>query len=552
MTQSVHSHPSVSSRASTSTIDTTTTTFADFSLHPDLQRGIEQLGFETPTEVQRNSIPVALSGRDLLACAMTGSGKTAAFLLPIMHRILESRKQQKPESFGRHSVTRALILTPTRELAAQIHEHMVELARFTTLRGAAVFGGVGMEPQINAFRTGVDIIIATPGRLLDHFTYPHGQLPGLEYLVLDEADRMLDMGFLPDIRRVLAQLPKTPRQTLFYSATMPEPIVALAHDMLRNPVSINIRNTTTPATGIKHAAYSVPENLKQFLLVDIFRHEAIRSAIVFTRTKHRADRLAAFLNRHGIGCLAIHSNRSQTRRTEALGSFKNGQCPVLVATDIAARGIDVEALSHVVNFDVPHLAEDYVHRVGRTARASLKGTAITLVAPHEEIDFCMIEKKIAKKIQRRQIEGFNYRAAGEPLEIPLGERIAAIRARKAEERARSAAKARAKAEREALTAQQVKRTQRPALNALSPRPTQTSSSRSDSTRKDTRRSHQVRPGTTRGNDRSIPVWVDSTDAPEPRRSSPDRSPQETRRHAQTAPRRDDSRSSSSHPARRRS
>lgn len=487
-------------------------TFADFDLHPDLQRGIDQLGFQTPTEVQRNSIPVALTGRDLLACAMTGSGKTAAFLLPIMHRILASRQRQKTDTFGQRSVTRALVLTPTRELAAQIHEHMTELARFTTLRSAAVFGGVGMEPQTHAFRTGVDIIIATPGRLLDHFTYPHGKLPHLEYLVLDEADRMLDMGFLPDIRRVLAQLPQTPRQTLFYSATMPEPIVTLSHDMLKNPVAINIRHTTTPATGIKHAAYAVPENLKQHLLVEVFRHEAIRSAIVFTRTKHRADRLAAFLNQHGIACLAIHSNRSQTRRTEALGSFKNGQCPVLVATDIAARGIDVEALSHVVNFDVPHLAEDYVHRVGRTARASLKGTAITLVAPHEEIDFCMIEKKIAKKIQRRQVEGFNYRAAGEPLEIPLGTRIAAIRARKAEERARSAAKARAKAEREALTAQQTKRTQRQSPSAaLQTRPAakQSHAERSPSPRHQAPQSAKPRPA----NDRSIPIWVDSSDSP---------------------------------------
>ncbi|HNV69279.1 MAG TPA: DEAD/DEAH box helicase [Candidatus Ozemobacteraceae bacterium] len=508
-------------------------TFASFNLHPDLMRGIEQLGFETPTEVQRNSIPVALSGRDLLACAMTGSGKTAAFLLPIMHGILTRRQAQKPEGFGHRSVTRALILTPTRELAAQIHEHMIELARFTTLRGAAVFGGVGMEPQTNAFRTGVDIIIATPGRLLDHFTYPHGKLPHLEYLVLDEADRMLDMGFLPDIRRVLAQLPQTPRQTLFYSATMPEPIVTLSQDMLRNPVAINIRNTTTPATGIKHAAYTVPENLKQHLLVEVFKHEAIRSAIVFTRTKHRADRLAAYLNQNGIACLAIHSNRSQTRRTEALGSFKNGQCPVLVATDIAARGIDVEALSHVVNFDVPHLAEDYVHRVGRTARASLKGTAITLVAPHEEIDFCMIEKKISKKIQRRQVEGFNYRAPGEPLEIPLGQRIAAIRARKADERARSAAKARAKAEREALSAQQAKRTQRSSLSTLSTRTSQVSATREQPTRRQTQGGSHHPSTRSAASDRSIPIWVDSTDAQNPRQqpsSSPRSSqPRDTNR-----------------------
>ena len=403
----------------------------------DLQRGVAELGFTTPTPIQVNSIPPAISGQDILACAQTGSGKTAAFLLPIMHRILDVVQREKASGRPVQGKTRALVLSPTRELAAQICEHLVELARFTTLRGAAVFGGVGMSPQIFAFQSGVDILIATPGRLLDHFSQPYARLANLEYLVLDEADRMLDMGFLPDIRRVLSHLPKRPRQTMFFSATLPEPIVVLAHDMLTNPAAINIERPPMVAHGIEHLAFQVPEALKQNLLLEILRQHPVRSAIVFTRTKHRANRLAQFLDYHKVSCDCIHGNRSQSQRTKALQDFRTGETQILVATDIAARGIDVEALSHVINFDVPNLVDDYIHRAGRTARANLTGHAFTLVAPQESYDFMRIEKHISTRIKRVIVEGFNY--SGKPteaLEVPLAQRIAAIRAKRSQDRAR--------------------------------------------------------------------------------------------------------------------
>jgi ATP-dependent RNA helicase RhlE len=421
-------------------------------LHPDLQRGIERLGFTTPTPIQISSVGPAAAGRDILACAETGSGKTAAFLLPIMHRLLTARDHDKAHNISFRATTRALILTPTRELAAQINEHLAELARFTTIRGAAIFGGVGMGPQEAAFRRGVDILIATPGRLLDHFTYSYGVLPDLQYLVLDEADRMLDMGFLPDIRRVMRHLPTTPRQTMLFSATLPEPIVTLSRDMLRNPCAINIERPPVVAHGIEHAAFPVPENLKQQLLLAILRQYEIKNAIVFTRTKHRANRLSQFLAKHQVPCDCIHGNRSQLQRTKALADFKAGSSKILVATDIAARGIDIEALSHVINFDVPHLAEDYIHRSGRTARASLTGLAFTLVSPAETADFRQIERHIKIRIKQTTLAEFDYQARSEEaLEIPLAQRIAAIRAKKAEDRARAAAKARAKQERTGAT-----------------------------------------------------------------------------------------------------
>lgn len=414
--------------------------FSTFPLHPDLQRGIAACEFTTPTPIQQSAMPPGLLGKDVLACAMTGSGKTAAFALPIMNRILEAKKT------GRDGITRALVLSPTRELAAQIRDHIVELGRFTTIRCAAIFGGVGMEPQVTAFKRGVDILIATPGRLLDHFSYPYAKLNDLEFLVLDEADRMLDMGFLPDVRKVLHHLPRKPRQTLFFSATMPEPIVVLTREMLKNPVAINIERPSAPAEGVTQTAYPVPEALKSKLLLNILRKDIVRTAIAFTRTKHRANRLADFLTRNGISCACIHGNRSQMQRTAALSDFKKGKSRILVATDIAARGIDVEALSHVINFDVPHIADDYIHRVGRTARAELAGDAFTFISPAEEIDFRMIERQLKTKIPRMIVEDFDYKDhTSEQLEIPLGQRIAAIRAKKSEDRARAAAKASRKA-----------------------------------------------------------------------------------------------------------
>jgi ATP-dependent RNA helicase RhlE len=400
-------------------------------LHPDLLKGIRELGFTRPTPIQTAAIPPALAGRDVLACAMTGSGKTAAFLLPILSRLIG-----KPRG-----VTRALVLTPTRELAAQVLEDLNDLAVHTPITGAAVFGGVGMGPQEHAFRSGVDVLVATPGRLLDHFRAPYAKLSGVEYLVLDEADRMLDMGFLPDIKRVLRHLPHK-RQTLFFSATMPPPIVALTREMLRNPELIQLDRKPAPAVGITQAAYPVPQELKSSLLVTLLERGEMQEALVFTRTKHRANRLAEHLARHGIKAERIHGNRSQPQRTEALAGFKNGKYRVLVATDIAARGIDVEALGHVVNFDVPTAPEDYIHRVGRTARAEASGDAFTLVSPEEEGELRSIERALGKRLPRVIVPDFDYTAKpGSRLEVPLAERIAAIRAKKSEDRARAQAKA---------------------------------------------------------------------------------------------------------------
>jgi ATP-dependent RNA helicase RhlE len=405
--------------------------FNQFGLHPELLRGVREMGFTRPTPIQADAIPPAMEGRDLLACAMTGSGKTAAFLLPILHHIIGKKR----------GVTRALILTPTRELAAQIEEHAKQLTVHTPLSAAAVFGGVSMGPQEHAFRSGADLLIATPGRLLDHFRFPYAKLDHLEILVLDEADRMLDMGFLPDIRRVLKHVPAK-RQTLFFSATMPAPIAQLTREILKNPVSVNIERQAAPAVGITQAVYPVSQNLKAPLLVELLKRGDIKNVLVFTRTKHRANRLAETLAKKGIECERIHGNRSQVQRTQALAGFKSGKFRVLVATDIAARGIDVEALSHVINFDVPNVPDDYIHRVGRTARAEMTGDAFTFVAPEEQTDLAAIERAIGKRLPRITVPGFDYsKAPAERFEVPIAERIAQIRARKAEERKRAKEKA---------------------------------------------------------------------------------------------------------------
>jgi ATP-dependent RNA helicase RhlE len=429
-----------------------TMSFDSYGLDASLLHGVKELGFTRPTPIQNDAIPPALAGRDVLACAMTGSGKTAAFVLPILHRLLGKSR----------GVTRALILTPTRELAAQIDEHMRELAVHTPLTGAAVFGGVGMAPQEHAFRSGVDVLVATPGRLLDHFRQPYARLSHLEVLVLDEADRMLDMGFLPDIKRVLAHLPQK-RQTLFFSATMPPPIVELTRQLLKDPVTVNLERKAAPAVGITQAVYPVAQELKGSLLVELVKRNVIGSAIAFTRTKHRANRLADLLSKNGVPCERIHGNRSQAQRTAALEGFKDGQFKILVATDIAARGIDVEALSHVINFDVPHVPEDYIHRVGRTARAEATGDAFTFAAPDEASDLAAIERAIGKPLPRITLPGFDYaKRAAERFEVPIAERIAQIRARKSEERAR----AREKAERRAAAG--VQRAAAPARPAPAP------------------------------------------------------------------------------------
>ncbi len=373
--------------------------FSALNLHPSFSRALSDLGFEKPTPIQAEAIPAALAGRDVLASATTGSGKTAAFLLPILERLL-----------GRpRGATRALVLTPTRELAAQIADDADDLARHTQLSIAAVYGGVAMGPQQRALRSGTDLIVATPGRLLDHLRSKTARLDQLEVLVLDEADRMLDMGFLPDVRRILAALPKR-RQTLFFSATMPAPIVALAGEMLREPATIQLAREAAPAAGIEQAVYPVAQERKAELLAVLLERGEMQDALVFTRTKHRADRLTKYLTARKVSAGRIHGNRSQRQRTEALESFRAGRYRVLVATDIAARGIDVEELGHVVNFDVPAVPDDYVHRVGRTGRAEATGDAFTFVSPQEEGDLRRIERALGKKLPRVSVPGFEAAA----------------------------------------------------------------------------------------------------------------------------------------------
>jgi ATP-dependent RNA helicase RhlE len=416
--------------------------FQDFKLSPSLLRGIADLGFTHPTPIQVQAIPPGMEGRDLIAAAMTGSGKTAAFLLPILHRLLERPR----------GTTRALVLSPTRELAAQILTEFEGLARHTALRGAAVFGGVGHGPQEQALRAGVDLVVATPGRLLEHLQHPWARMPSLEALVLDEADRMLDMGFLPDVRRVLAQLPRR-RQTFLFSATMPLEVQRLARELLVDPVAIDIERVATPATGVMQRVYPCPEPAKPALLVHLLKTGVLGNAMVFVRTKHRTNRLSDLLERSGIPNARMHGNRSQGQRLEALDGFRSGRVRVLCATDIVARGIDVEALAHVVNFDVPHLPADYIHRVGRTARAGATGEALTFVSPEEESNLRQIERQIGRRIERVVLPGFDYaQRPSEPFEVPIEVRIAAIRARKAEERRRAQEKAAAKAARGALGA----------------------------------------------------------------------------------------------------
>jgi ATP-dependent RNA helicase RhlE len=401
--------------------------FTQLKLNPLLVNAVKELGFVRPTAIQSDAIPPALQGRDVIATAQTGSGKTAAFLLPIINRLLERPRR----------TTRALVLAPTRELAAQILEDFNALSIHTPVTGAAVYGGVSMGPQEHAFRSGVDIIIATPGRLIDHMRSPYARLNQIEHLVLDEADRMLDMGFLPEIRRIVAKLPGK-RQTLFFSATMPPPIAVLAAEMLHNPVSIQTQRPA-PASGITQAVYPVAQELKAALVAHLLQSKTMTQALIFTRTKHRANRLADYLVHAGVRADRIHGNRSQAQRTAALAGFKNGVFPVLVATDIAARGIDVDALGHVVNFDVPQVPDDYIHRVGRTGRAEATGEAFTFVSPEEEGHLRDIERVIGRRLLRVTAPDFDYQARpNQRLEIPIRQRIAEIRARKRDERARQA------------------------------------------------------------------------------------------------------------------
>jgi ATP-dependent RNA helicase RhlE len=373
--------------------------FEELPLHSKLQKGVREIGYRVPTPIQKGTIPHAVSGRDVIGTAQTGTGKTAAFLLPVLERLLE-------EPRGR---ILALILTPTRELALQADGFLRKLAGHTHLRGAPVYGGVGMADQERALRGGAEVIIATPGRLLDHMSRGYVDFRFLRILVLDEADRMLDMGFLPDVRRILDRLPRE-RQTMLFSATMPPEVVSLSRQFLRDPKLVQVEERTVAAVGVSHLALPVPSHLKADLLLNLLQDETMTSVLVFARTKHRADRLGRQLQHRGIRAGVIHGNRSQSQRVRALEAFRTGEFRVLVATDIAARGVDVKDVSHVVNFDVPHEPETYVHRVGRTARAQQRGDAFTLVSPEEGADLARIEKLIGMPIPRARVPNFPYDA----------------------------------------------------------------------------------------------------------------------------------------------
>ncbi|HEV8489296.1 MAG TPA: DEAD/DEAH box helicase [Candidatus Limnocylindrales bacterium] len=354
-------------------------TFDSLGLSPDLLATVAEEGYEEPTPVQSAAVPLVLAGRDVLAAAQTGTGKTAAFVLPILDRL----RHHANTSFSpaRHPV-RALILVPTRELAMQVDESVRTYGRTVPLRPTVVFGGVPIEPQIKALRAGVEILVATPGRLLDHVGQRTVALGQVEILVLDEADRMLDMGFLPDIRRILDLLPKK-RQNLMFSATFSDEIRRLAATILRDPETVEVAPRNTTVEGIRQLVYPVDRERKEELLAHLIRKEDLRQVLVFTRTKLAASRLATILDRQGLGAVAIHSDRTQPERTRALEGFKNGEVRVLVATDVAARGLDIEELPHVVNFELPWNPQDYIHRIGRTGRAGLTGDAISLVTIDE-------------------------------------------------------------------------------------------------------------------------------------------------------------------------
>jgi ATP-dependent RNA helicase RhlE len=379
-------------------------TFDDLPLNPRLRAGIREMGYSEPTAIQQGTIPDAVHGRDLIGTAQTGTGKTAAFLLPILERLMNRPR-------GR---IYALVLTPTRELAIQAEGFLDQLGRHTGLRGGAVYGGVGMRPQEDALRGGAEIIIATPGRLLDHMSRGYVDFRSLEILVLDEADRMLDMGFLPDVRRIHDRLPRN-RQTMLFSATMPPEVVRLSRDFLHDPRMVHVAAKTVAAVGVSHLAVSAPSSQKTGILVHLLQDATMTSVLVFVRTKRRADQLVRNLQHSNISAGVIHGNRSQSQRVHALESFRSGNHRVLVATDIAARGVDVEGVSHVVNFDVPHEAETYVHRVGRTARAQRRGEAITLIAPEDAGDFTRIERLLGETIPRAKLPGWDYSAAPPPM-----------------------------------------------------------------------------------------------------------------------------------------
>ncbi len=378
--------------------------FTSLGLAPELVRAVTELGYTEPTPIQLQAIPYVLSGADLLAGAQTGTGKTAGFVLPMLQRLTTIARPAALRS-GPPPV-RALILTPTRELAAQVHESVRGYGKYVKVSSAVIFGGVNINPQISALRAGVDILVSTPGRLLDHVQQRTVDLSQVEILVLDEADRMLDMGFIPDVKRVLALLPKQ-RQSLLYSATFSDEIKLLAERMLNQPKSIEVARRNAPAEAVEQSVVMVPKGHKRALLAHLIREKQWFQVLVFTRTKHGANRLAEQLNKENIPAMAIHGNKSQNARTQALKQFKSGELQVLVATDIAARGIDIHELPQVVNFELPNVAEDYVHRIGRTGRAGAAGQALSLVDPSERADLKGIERLIKRDLPVLQVPGFD-------------------------------------------------------------------------------------------------------------------------------------------------
>jgi len=371
--------------------------FASLGLRPELLRAVVEEGYDVPTPIQRETIPLALVGRDVVGSAQTGTGKTAAFLLPILHRLAH-----EPEP--RHRL-RSLILVPTRELAEQVLERARAYGRHLPLRSAAIYGGVGMEPQTQALRQGVDVVIATPGRFLDHLGRGHLDLSHVEILVLDEADRMLDMGFAPDVRRILDALPNA-RQTLLFSATISDDVDRLARRALQNHAEVETDRRASPAEGIEHGIFGVDKMVKKDALVSILKLDFMRRVLVFTRTKYGADKLARHLKREGVPAAALHGDKAQSTRLRTLEEFREGSIRILVATDLAARGIDVDDIELVVNFDVPTDPEIYVHRVGRTARAGAQGLALTLMSPDEWLLMADIEKLIGRTFPREVVPGF--------------------------------------------------------------------------------------------------------------------------------------------------
>ncbi|MFA4829363.1 MAG: DEAD/DEAH box helicase [Thermodesulfovibrionales bacterium] len=371
--------------------------FKDFQFHPLVAAGVKAAGYNEPTPIQVQAIPSVMQGRDVMGLAQTGTGKTAVFALPILHRLMQGGRRK----------ARALVIAPTRELAEQIHEHITGLGSKTGLRSVTIYGGVNINPQFEKLRRGVEIIVACPGRLLDHMGQGTVDLSQIEVLVLDEADHMFDMGFLPDIRRILKHLPRK-RQTLLFSATMPEEIRRLARDVLNDPVTVQVGHTA-PADTVSHALYPVEQHLKTSLLMELLRHTDTESVLVFTRTKHRAKRVGEQLQKAGYRASSLQGNLSQNRRQAALDGFRDGKYQVLVATDIAARGIDVSNISHVINYDIPATVDAYTHRIGRTGRAAKTGDAFTFITHEDGETVRSIERVLGEKIERRFMEGFDYK-----------------------------------------------------------------------------------------------------------------------------------------------